>query len=104
MRKLVNITAIGLVGLALGVGGTLGVQAVTDEDMSKPSVQTSPTPSFRSEVRKQLAEEWGDAYARCLRDDEYWGADVPGHEYPGYPRVDDHMRQTCRDMANEILP
>ena len=47
-----------LLGLALGIGGTLGVRAVTDES----------TPSSRSEVREGLAEDWGKVYAKCVEE------------------------------------
>jgi hypothetical protein len=54
------------------------------------SAAAAPNPSapspHRPVRREVLAQEWGDEYRACLRDDEYWGE--PGHEYPGYPRIE----------------
>jgi hypothetical protein len=46
-----------LLGVAIGVGGTLGVQAMTDEPDPPSSARES---GFNSDVRDQLAEEYGD--------------------------------------------
>jgi hypothetical protein len=53
-----------LTGLALGIGGTLGVRATTDQSDSNAHASKA---NFRSEVRQSLAEEWGDTYAQRIK-------------------------------------
>jgi hypothetical protein len=66
VRPTIGYVVVLLLGLALGIGGTLGVQAVTDES----------TPSFPSEGREGLAEEWGEVYAACVEE-----AETPADDY-----------------------
>ena len=84
-----------VLGLALGIGGTLGVQAVTEES----------APSFRSQVRDGLAEEWGDVYAKCVE-----AAETPA-EGGYFDEADDTPgaatraeRLACKRRAEAVLP
>jgi hypothetical protein len=65
VKRTMRLVVVFLLGLALGIGGTLGIHAVTDES----------TPS-RSEVREGLAEEWGELYAECVEE-----AETPADDY-----------------------
>jgi hypothetical protein len=96
MRRATTSVSLLLAGTALGVGGTLGVQAATEEDTSESSVRTvtAHKPSFRSEVREALAEEWGDRYSDCI---ENLNRDNLGPPNP-------IMKKACRGRANELLP
>ena len=83
-----------LLGLALGIGGTLGVGAVTDESTTSP----------RSEVRVGLAEEWGEVYAACVEE-----AETPADDYfeedDGTPAVTTETeRLACNRRADAVLP
>jgi hypothetical protein len=98
--KLALVTALAV------LAGCGGAETVTVE-------KSAEKPSIREKAREALAEEWGDEYHNCLRDDEYWGGNAPerrpgdkgfGYKYPGYPKVDAYMRKVCRETANEILP
>jgi hypothetical protein len=66
MRGTIGFVVVFLLSLALGIGGTLGVRAVTDES----------TPSSRSDVREGQAEEWGEVYAECVEE-----AETPADDY-----------------------
>ena len=83
-----------LLGLALGIGGTLGVQAVTDES----------TPSSRSEVRERLAEEWGEVYADCVEEAETPADDYFEEDDSSPAATTEHERLECNRQADEVLP
>jgi hypothetical protein len=94
MRPTMGFVVVFLLGLALGIGGTLGVRAVTDES----------TPSSRSEVREGLAEEWGEVYAKCVEE-----AETPADDYfeedDRTPAVTTEAeRLGCNRRADAVLP
>ena len=72
------------------------MQAVTDD----------PAPSFRSEVRKGLAEEWGDKFAGCIeaaRTTTGW--EQYGLQDDSTPEVATKTeRLACKRRANAVLP
>jgi hypothetical protein len=83
-----------LLGVALGIGGTLGVRAATDESTTSP----------RFEVRVGLAEEWGEVYAACVEE-----AETPADDYfeedDGTPAVTTETeRLACNRRADPVLP
>jgi hypothetical protein len=86
----VRIILVALLGVALGIGGTIGVQAMTDAS------DAASQPSFRSEVRKGLAEEWGDIYAECVEAGRGWSSYDPGAGPP--------TKAECKARANAVLP
>ena len=94
MRPTMGFVVVFLLGLALGIGGTLGVRAVTDES----------TPSSRSEVREGQAEEWGEVYAECVEE-----AETPADDYfeeeDSTPAVTTEAeRLGCNRRADAVLP
>jgi hypothetical protein len=93
----IRLIAIGPVGLALGVGGTLGVQAVTDDGGATDGG------GFRAEARERLAEEWGDRYAECMTavEDEDIFTDAYPRDFTSPPGAGP---EDCRREANAILP
>jgi hypothetical protein len=100
-----KMLAVLIVGLALGVGGTLGYQAVTEDEGE------STRSSFRAEARESLAEEWGDAYRECIdgyrSEDPFFGE--RGWDLTLLPDgpLDEAIaeaKQICRRDANTILP
>jgi hypothetical protein len=95
-RTMMGLVVVFLLGLALGIGGTLGVQAVTDD----------PAPSFRSEVRERLAEEWGDMYAECIEEARTrTGFEQYGARDDSSPEVaTETERLECKRTADAILP
>jgi hypothetical protein len=94
MRRTLGFVVVFLLGLALGIGGTLGVRAVTEES----------TTSLRSEVRVGLAEEWGEVYAACVEE-----AETPADDYfeedDSTPAVTTETeRLACNRRADAVLP
>jgi hypothetical protein len=83
-----------LLGLALGIGGTLGVQAVTDE----------PTPSFGTEVPEGLAEEWGEVYAECVDEAETPADDYFEEDDSTPAATTETERLACNRRADAVLP
>jgi hypothetical protein len=86
MRQATRVVAVLLLGLVLGIGGTRGAQAVTDESVSRTE--------FLLEAREGLAEEWGGAYAECVQE-------PPDELLLAEPA---ELRRGCRRKANAILP
>lgn len=82
-----------LLGLALGIGGTLGVRAVTDES----------TPSSRSEVREGLAEEWGEVYAECVEEAETPEDDYFEEDDSTPAATTETERLACNRRADAVL-
>jgi hypothetical protein len=83
-----------LLGLALGVGGTLGVQAVTDES----------TPGFRPDVREEVAEQWGEVYAECVEEAETPADDYFEEEDSSPVATTETERLACNRRADAVLP
>ncbi len=94
MKRTMGFVGILLLGLALGIGGTLGVQAATDES----------TPSFRSEDRERLAEEWGEIYAECVEEAETPADDYFEEEDSSPAAATEPERLECNRRADEVLP
>jgi hypothetical protein len=97
-----RLLAIAALGVALGVGGTLGVQTLTEE----------PASSFRSALPAGLAEEWGDLYAECI-DEAQTPVGVSTNAFnENYFEEDDATpsvatndeRRGCKRRANALLP
>jgi hypothetical protein len=83
-----------VLGLALGVGGTLGVQAVSDES----------TPSSRLEVREGVAEDWGEVYAECVEEAETPADDYFEEEDRTPAATTEAERLACNRQADAVLP
>lgn len=82
-----------LLGLVLGIGGTLGVRAVTDES----------APSSRAEVREGLAEEWGEVYAECVEEAETPADDYFEEEDSTPAETTETERLGCNRRADAVL-
>ena len=93
MKRTMRLVVVFLLGLALGTGGTLGIQAVTDES----------TPS-RSEVREGLAEEWGEVYAECVEEAETPADDYFEEDDSTPVATTEVERLACNRRADAVLP
>ena len=82
MRRLAKTAAVGLAGVTLGVGGTLGVQALTDD----PGANDYRTRAI-----------WLAAFRECMRD--YRAAEERAEERFGRGAPLDP--QVCRRIADD---
>ena len=94
MGRTMGFVVVFVAGLALGIGGTLGVRAVTDES----------APGSRSEVREGLAEDWGEVYAECVEDAETPEDDYFEEEDSTPVATTETERLACNRRADAVLP
>jgi hypothetical protein len=94
MRPTAGFVVVFLLGLAFGIGGTLGVQAVTD----------GSNPGFRPDVREGLAEEWGQVYAQCVEEAETPADDYFEEDDSTPAATTKAERLKCNRQADAVLP
>jgi hypothetical protein len=94
MSRTSGLLVVLLLGLALGIGGTLGVQAATDES----------APTSGSEGRERLAEAWGQLYSDCVDEAETPEDDYFEEEDRTPAAVTETERLACNRQADEVLP